>query len=388
MSDENAHPNEGGDTGPMGADSEDTIETLLYQLIAAYQADIEAGRPVTPAQLIAEHPELAEELRAHLRVSGLAHRMPRKFQAGSESGDPSERLRPVGQALEHLSGPGLSAAAPPSAELASDLVGAVRASLDSPQADRSATTVDAVASPTASGPSTVTITTAGRYHLLEEIGRGGMGTIYRARDDALGRELAVKLIRGTHADDPRRVRRFVEEAQIERSAPAPGHRAGLRPGPCSTTRRPFFAMKLVKGRTLAELLAARSRPGGGAAPVPGDLRAGLPDGGLRPRPGRDPPRPEAGQRDGRRLRRSPGDGLGPGQGPAARRPSAERVRGRDPVQPVHSPRSGAARERRDRRRAACWARRRTWPRSRPAARWSGSTSGPTSSAWVRSCARS
>ena len=66
-------------------------------------------------------------------------------------------------------------------------------------------------------------------------------------------------------------------------------------------RRPYFTMKLVKGRTLAALLAERRRPGRRPAAVPGHLRAGLPDGRLRPRPGRDPPRPEAVERHGRRF---------------------------------------------------------------------------------------
>ena len=77
-------------------------------------------------------------------------------------------------------------------------------------------------------------------------------------------------------------------------------------------------MKLVKGRTLAALLSERERPARRPAAVPGDLRAGLPDDGLRPRPGRDPPRPEAVERDGGQLRRGAGDGLGAGQGARTR----------------------------------------------------------------------
>ena len=78
--------------------------------------------------------------------------------------------------------------------------------------------------------------------------------------------------------------------------------------------RPFFTMKLVKGHTLAALLRGARRPAEDRAALPGHLRAGVPDAGLRPRQGRDPPRPEAGQRHGGRLRRSAGHGLGPGQG--------------------------------------------------------------------------
>jgi eukaryotic-like serine/threonine-protein kinase len=96
----------------------------------------------------------------------------------------------------------------------------------------------------------------GRYRVLSEIGRGGMGIVFRGRDLALNRTLAIKVLidkyRG-HADVERR---FLEEVQITAQLQHPGvppvHEVGrLEDG------RPFFAMKLVKGRTLAELLKER-----------------------------------------------------------------------------------------------------------------------------------
>src|SRR5262249_51529116 len=57
------------------------------------------------------------------------------------------------------------------------------------------------------------------------------------------------------------------------------------------------------------------RPLPGPAAVLADLRAGLPDAGLRPRARDHPPGPEAGQRHGGRLRRSAGHGLGARQNP-------------------------------------------------------------------------
>src|SRR5262249_53997015 len=53
-----------------------------------------------------------------------------------------------------------------------------------------------------------------RYQLGEEIGHGGMGEVYRARDPHLGRELAVKVLRGGGQTSPEALRRFVEEAQV------------------------------------------------------------------------------------------------------------------------------------------------------------------------------
>ena len=65
-------------------------------------------------------------------------------------------------------------------------------------------------------------TLAGRYALLEMIGRGGMGTVYRAQDLVLGREVAVKVLPAAVADrDPANVARFEREA---RAAAALNHR--------------------------------------------------------------------------------------------------------------------------------------------------------------------
>jgi serine/threonine-protein kinase len=100
---------------------------------------------------------------------------------------------------------------------------------------------------------------AGRYQLGEEIGRGGMGAVPRARDPHLDRELAVEVLQGDGHDRPELVRRFVEEAQVCSQLQHPGivpvHDLGrLEDGP------PFFATKLGQGRTLAELLRESARP--------------------------------------------------------------------------------------------------------------------------------
>jgi hypothetical protein len=98
------------------------------------------------------------------------------------------------------------------------------------------------------------------YELLEEVGRGGMGVVYRGRDVRLNREVAIKFLRADcPADSAARVR-FVTEAQITGQLQHPGippvHELGtLLDG------RPFLAMKLVKGRTLHELLKESRRSG-------------------------------------------------------------------------------------------------------------------------------
>lgn len=96
----------------------------------------------------------------------------------------------------------------------------------------------------------------GRYELGAEIARGGMGVVVRARDHNLNRELAVKLVHPHLCDRPAVLRRFREEAEVLGRLQHPGvvpvHEVGTLPD-----GRPFFAMKLVAGRTLADLLKER-----------------------------------------------------------------------------------------------------------------------------------
>ncbi|MHC5012620.1 MAG: serine/threonine-protein kinase [Planctomycetota bacterium] len=97
-----------------------------------------------------------------------------------------------------------------------------------------------------------------RYEILGEIARGGVGVIYKGRDKDLGRAVAMKVLRREHLEHEGVVARFVEEAQIGGQLQHPGivpvHELGLRPDGL-----PFFAMRLVKGKTLSALLAQRAR---------------------------------------------------------------------------------------------------------------------------------
>ena len=98
-----------------------------------------------------------------------------------------------------------------------------------------------------------------RLQLLGEVARGGMGVIIKGRDSDLGRDLAVKVLLEQHRENPDLIRRFVEEAQISGQLQHPGVVPVYELGTLAD-RRPYFAMKLVKGRTLAALLAERSDP--------------------------------------------------------------------------------------------------------------------------------
>jgi serine/threonine protein kinase len=127
-------------------------------------------------------------------------------------------------------------------------------------------------------------TGAGRYELLQEVGHGGIGVVFRGRDRLLGRELAVKVLREAHPDSPGIHRRFIEEARVgsrlQHPAIVPVYELGW-----FGDRRPYFTMRLVEGRTLAALLKERADPGRDLPRLLGGLRAGVPgDGGTRAAP--------------------------------------------------------------------------------------------------------
>ena len=93
------------------------------------------------------------------------------------------------------------------------------------------------------------------YRVEEEIGRGGMGVVYRAVDTRLGRTVAIKMLPAASTADAARHRRFVQEA---RSASALNHPAIVTIHDIDehdgTT---FIAMELVEGTPLDRLLAER-----------------------------------------------------------------------------------------------------------------------------------
>jgi serine/threonine protein kinase len=53
----------------------------------------------------------------------------------------------------------------------------------------------------------------GSYEVISPVGAGGMGEVYRARDARLNRDVAIKVLPGSFADDEDRLRRFEQEAQ-------------------------------------------------------------------------------------------------------------------------------------------------------------------------------
>lgn len=96
-------------------------------------------------------------------------------------------------------------------------------------------------------------TLAGRYRLLDRIASGGMGAVYEAVDERLGRRVAVKLLRDELAEDHRLVERFRREARAAAALAHPNIASVFDYGQDGGQR--FIVMELVDGEDLARLLA-------------------------------------------------------------------------------------------------------------------------------------
>ena len=96
------------------------------------------------------------------------------------------------------------------------------------------------------------------YRLVERLGEGGMGVVWKAVDTALDREVAIKILPAAFAADPGRLMRFEREAKLLASLNHPNIAAIY--GFHETNGVRFLAMELVRGTTLTEEIARGLTP--------------------------------------------------------------------------------------------------------------------------------
>src|SRR5262245_35546172 len=98
----------------------------------------------------------------------------------------------------------------------------------------------------------------GSYEVLELLGAGATGEVYRARDARLGREVALKILAADYANDTERARRFAQEARAASALNHPNIVTVYEIGAADAMA--FIAMEMVEGKTLRSVLAAGPLP--------------------------------------------------------------------------------------------------------------------------------
>jgi WD40 repeat protein/tRNA A-37 threonylcarbamoyl transferase component Bud32 len=184
----------------------------LYDVLLQYLESAERGDSPDPQELIARHPEFAAELKEYLdttdRLEGLAAPLrwvTRAVSDGSfQGGDTQHAL-----------------------------------------ADRAAD---------AAVPAVIRAKSFGEYEVFEEIGRGGMCVVYKARHRPLNRLVALKMVRGNRLSDDEAVRRFRNEAEtvaaLDHPNIVPIYEVDEHEGQL------FFSMRLLEGGSLKDRLAS------------------------------------------------------------------------------------------------------------------------------------
>jgi hypothetical protein len=216
-------------------------ERRVDEVIAAYLEAAAAGRAPGRGEVLARHPDLAEELAAFFA----------DHDAVRELARPAPRAAP--EASPGSTGP-LPPTLPPTAAPAERPTEAGRAEASGATGDLTPAPGEAPRTPPLAGEAR----RVGDYELLGELGRGGMGVVYKARHLRLNRLVALKLIlAGGHAGS-RELARFRGEAEAVAALQQPNvvqiYEVGEHDG-C-----PFFSLELVGGGSLADKVRGQPQP--------------------------------------------------------------------------------------------------------------------------------
>ena len=114
------------------------------------------------------------------------------------------------------------------------------------------------------------------YKILEKLGQGGMGEVYRATDQKLGREVALKVLPSEMASSPERLDRFRREAKALAALDHPGIVGVFSVEEADGVH--FLTMQLVEGRSLDQVIPK----GGSRLKRSSIMRRRLPTRWLRP----------------------------------------------------------------------------------------------------------
>src|SRR5262252_7364057 len=101
-------------------------------------------------------------------------------------------------------------------------------------------------------------TKLGPYEVLSQLGAGGMGEVYKARDPRLGREVAIKVLPASFAQDADRLKRFEQEARAAGVLNHPNITAVYDFG--SHEGAPYIVTELLEGETLRARLSTGAVP--------------------------------------------------------------------------------------------------------------------------------
>lgn len=93
----------------------------------------------------------------------------------------------------------------------------------------------------------------GKFTILEKLGEGGMGTVYRGTQHSVGREVAIKLLHGKAVASPEAIRRFLREAKLASRLSHP-NAVGVHEFGQTADGMFYLVMELVSGRTLDEVI--------------------------------------------------------------------------------------------------------------------------------------
>ncbi|HMI32008.1 MAG TPA: protein kinase, partial [Candidatus Limnocylindrales bacterium] len=116
-------------------------------------------------------------------------------------------------------------------------------------------------------------TRIGPYEIVALLGAGGMGEVYRARDDRLSRDVAVKVLPSTFASDPDRLRRFEQEARAAGQINHPSIMAVYDVGAFEGT--PYIVSEYLEGETLRQALDEGPVPPARALELGIEIASGL-----------------------------------------------------------------------------------------------------------------